>query len=450
MPFAFLARFYTVVLIEPMINPLKLPLTLLCAKFVYPLLLLMPQVLVRDPDSPLGYGSPLVAALTPYLGEPVAFLLVMGTLWLSPDALTYLVWEMRENWRLFRANRPTALKPVAVGPHGETVKGLLHRGFHSGALPRLYARLRGAEREAARTDNWRDARTYRQALREMEEAVRRFVTRELVAVLNPGPGHVGWGGPPLGVGEVQLGTNRIRLEFIAGGASEPAWLEWEDRSGWLVATWDGVGFLADLPPGPTREFENALAYLHRRAGVDLIREQVQAALPPAAHFDISANGLLVWFGPRDSTPPVLYDLFDPSAEFHPLTPVGRRPAPGPALEARRVVFSRIDLTWAEWVSVWAARPDPSPDAASGPDRPRFGPTDFALTLLPPRRPHSPPSEEPAREPPSPPPEVLFEGNGPVGEVGDGVEKERPVGDNAAEAESPAHPPFGLQPGTGQG
>ncbi len=65
-----------------MINPLKLPLTLLCAKFVYPLLLLSPQILVRDPDSPLGYGSPLVALLSPYLGEAVAFLLVMGTLWL--------------------------------------------------------------------------------------------------------------------------------------------------------------------------------------------------------------------------------------------------------------------------------------------------------------------------------------------------------------------------------
>ncbi|HUR55176.1 MAG TPA: hypothetical protein VMZ71_13665, partial [Gemmataceae bacterium] len=197
MPFAFLVRFYTVVLIEPMINPLKLPLTLLCAKFVYPLLLLSPQILVRDPASPLGYGSPLVGPLAPYLGGSLAFLVVMGTLWLLPDALTYLVWEMRENWRLFRANRPAALRPVAVGQHGETVRGLLHRGFHSGTLPRLYARLRAAERDAARTDNWRDVRAYRHALGEVEEAVRRFVARELVAVLNPGTGSAGWGGPPL-------------------------------------------------------------------------------------------------------------------------------------------------------------------------------------------------------------------------------------------------------------
>lgn len=428
MPFAFLVRFYTVVLIEPMINPLKLPLTLLCAKFVYPLLLLSPQVLVRDPDSPLGYASPLVAPLAPYLGGGLAFLLVMGTLWLLPDAITYLMWEMRENWRLFRANRPAALRAAAVGPHGETVKGLLHRGFHSGTVPRLYARLRGAEREAARTDNWREARTYRQALGELEEAVRRFVTRELVAVLNPGPGSAGWGGPPLGVGEVHLSTNRLRVELTAGAGREPAWLEWEDRSGWLVAGWGGTGFLADLPPGPAREFENALVYLHRRAGVDLIREQVRAVLPQAAEFDVSLHGLLVWYGPRDSTAPVLYDLFDPAAELRPLTPEGRRPAPGPAVDARRLVFSRVELTWAEWAGVWA--PPGLPDTATAPPaRPRFGPADVSPTLLPGRGGPATGGASADLLPPASP-EVPPEGREPAGGSGDGVPTARGSGESA--------------------
>ncbi|MDY3563257.1 hypothetical protein R5W23_004757 [Gemmata sp. JC673] len=384
MPFAFLVRFYAVVLIEPMINPLKLPLTLLCAKFVYPLLLLSPQILVRDHSSPLGYGSPLVAALAPYLSQPVGFVFVMGTLWLMPDALTYLVWEMRENWRLFRANRPTTLRPVAVGPHGETVKALLHRGFHSGTLPRLYARLRAGEREATRTDNWRDVRAHRQALEELEEAVRRFVARELVAVLNPGAGRHGWGGPVLDVGKVQLATNCVRVE-LTGGAGEAAWLAWEDRSSWLVAGWDRIGFLADLPPGPAREFENALAYLYRRAGVDLVREQVRAALPPAALFDVSPAGLLVQYGPLESGPPVLYDLFEPGDELRPLTPAGRRPAVAPALEARRVMFRRVELTWGEWEKVWDARPD-QPTSPDAPVRPPFGPREFTHNLLPARAP----------------------------------------------------------------
>src|SRR6185312_41632 len=56
MPFAFLIRFYTIVLIEPMINPLKLPLSILFAKFIYPLLLLLPEILKADPHSFLGYS----------------------------------------------------------------------------------------------------------------------------------------------------------------------------------------------------------------------------------------------------------------------------------------------------------------------------------------------------------------------------------------------------------
>ena len=242
MPFAFLIRFYMVVLIEPMINPLKLPLSILFAKFVYPLLLLAGSgaILKEDPTSVLGYTSPLVGQLSAYLSEPGAWLLVMGTLWLLPDACTFLFWEMRENWRLYRANRPDALRPVPVGDHGEPVRGLLHWGFHSGTVPRLYAKLRAAEREAARTDLWRTARTHRAALRGVEEAVRRFVTRDFVEVLNDRES--GWSGPRLTAGGVLLGTNRIRLEVSAEGAA-PAWLEWEDRFGWLVAGWAEPGFL---------------------------------------------------------------------------------------------------------------------------------------------------------------------------------------------------------------
>ena len=60
----------------------------------------------------------------------------------------------------------------------------------------------------------------------------RFVGRELVAVLNPSKP---WGGRSLFVGDVHLGTNRIRVELGLLGGSRPAVLEFEDRSGWLVA-----------------------------------------------------------------------------------------------------------------------------------------------------------------------------------------------------------------------
>ena len=382
MPFAFLIRFYTVVLIEPMLNPLKLPLSILFAKFVYPLLLLAPWLLRPDPESFLGYSSPLVGQLAVYLNEPGAWLVVMGTLWLLPDACTFLFWDLRENWRLYRANSPDALRAVAVGDHGETVRGLLHWGFHSGTVPRLYAKLRATEREAAWTDVWRDARTYRAALRAVAEAVHRFATRDFIEVLNDRES--GWSGPPLAAGRVLLGTNRIRLELVTEGGTAPAWLEWEDRSGWLVAGWAETGFLATLSDDQARVFGNALAYLYKRAGVDLVREQVGAELPKEVkHFDIGPDGLLVWYGVRESAP-LLYDIADPAAQFRPRVPGQRQPTAGPVLDAVRLMFNRLQFTWSQWTDVWRAPP-------VGDKPPRLGPASGELTLLPPRTDRPPPS-----------------------------------------------------------
>jgi hypothetical protein len=350
MPFAFLIRFYTIVLIEPMINPLKLPLSILFAKFIYPLLLMLPEILKSDPDSLLGYSSPLVNQLADYLSEPGAWLLVMGTLWLLPDACTFLFWEMRENWKLYRANRPTAIKPVAVGEHGETIESLLHWGIHSGTVPKLFSRLRSAERSASETDVWRDARTYRASLRGVEEAVRRFVSRDFTEVLNSTDS--AWGGPVLRVGEVVLGTNRIGVELVPESGDAAAWLEWEDRSSWLTAGWDDAGFIPHLTAEQTRVFENALTYLYKRAGVEVVREQVRAELPAnAVHFDIGPDGLLVWYDSREAEP-LLYDLGDPVNELVPRIPGQRLPTQGPVLNARMLIFDRLTLSWPEWTEVW--------------------------------------------------------------------------------------------------
>jgi hypothetical protein len=341
----------------------------------------------------------------------------MGTLWLLPDACTFLFWEMRENWRVYRANRPAVLRPVPVGPHGETLHGLLHLGFHSGTVPKLFARLRAAEREAARTDNWREARTYRDALRNVEEAVRRFVTRDFVVMLNQSPA---WTGPRLCVGRVTLGTNRIRLEFIPEGTGEPAWLEWEDRSGWLVAGWaTWRGPLTELRDGVLLTFTNALAYLFKRAGVDLVREQVRAELPAdAQHFDIGPSGLLVWYGSRESRP-LLYDLTDPVDELRPRNPADRKVTRGPTLSATRVVFSRRQLTWADWTAVWQSGEDEPP--------PRFGPPEGELTP-------SPRLPGPPDDPPDAPPDT------PGGELTPSPRLPGPPGSNGSAAPHPAPAP----------
>jgi hypothetical protein len=124
----------------------------------------------------------------------------------------------------------------------------------------------------------------------------------------------------------------------------------------------------------------------------------------AVDFDIAPDGMLVWYGSRESTP-LLYDLGDPVDELSPRTPGNLRPVPGPTLDAERVVFSRVPLTWPEWMAVWQR------DQQAGPP-PRFGPADWELTLLP-RRPADPdagPRPALLPEPPSPAPESL---NGPL-------------------------------------
>src|SRR5947208_16541028 len=113
----------------------------------------------------------LAGALKPFMADWLAYSIVIPTVWLLPDAFGFLFWETKENWRLYRANRWRAMRPVPVGPHGETIKALLQPGFHSGTVPRLYRRLRRAERNAYRTRNWADARACRQELDEVCRSV---------------------------------------------------------------------------------------------------------------------------------------------------------------------------------------------------------------------------------------------------------------------------------------
>src|SRR5690606_5317120 len=97
-----------------------------------------------------------------------------------PGIFGFLVWELKENWRLYAANRRRTLGPVAVGHHSETMARLLKPGFHSGTVPKLYARLRRAERKARQNGRWKPIRKHRQALHHVELAIRRYVQREFI------------------------------------------------------------------------------------------------------------------------------------------------------------------------------------------------------------------------------------------------------------------------------
>jgi hypothetical protein len=342
-PVAWLARFYLVVLIEPGFHPLKAPISILAAKFLYPFVLPQMPELARWLEPGLG----------PVLAYVIASLIALPTVWLLPDLFGFLFWEMKENWYMYRANRQKLLRPVNVGPHGETVRQLLQPGFHSGTVPKLYARLRQAEREAIRTGSWRTARTLRRSLAGVEQTIRRLVERELVKLLQESRR---WKGEPVCVGKVMLTPSRIGIELVQVDAVHPVRLEWEEQSGWLVASIREPGWLETLDNTQRQDVTTALAGLYKLAGIDLVSEQVRENLPPRARFTLTERDLIVETGPpREAA--VRYDLTKPRGALKPYTLEGAAAASWPTLDPGRVIFARVPLSWQQWVENWQDNPD---------------------------------------------------------------------------------------------
>ncbi|MFO0908212.1 MAG: hypothetical protein U0794_07610 [Isosphaeraceae bacterium] len=317
----YVARIAVNVLIEPQVNPIKhFPVVTVSHKIILPL---TPQ---------------FITAFTPVFG-PVNAKVVAGTfVMLLPGVFGFLVWELLSNWRLYRANRAARLQPVMVGGHGETVARLLRPGFHSGTLPKVFSRLRRARRRAwmglERIRSEKDAFKQREALHHVEESIRSFAERDLVALLEETHAFEG-SRPPLQLGAIRLATNRFRLEWLAPSGEEPsAWLDLEERNGQLVAGLSELGWLTRLDTHRRRVLDDALAGWFKKSGVNLVQTPGRP-VPTAA------------------------------------TPVAERPtspALGPA-ETVPVDLEARELTWTEWVACWKRE-----QAGESSDGPLAGPT----------------------------------------------------------------------------
>lgn len=334
-PISYLARFYMVVLIEPGINPIKFPICSVAYKFILPF-----------QATWTAWG---VEQLSPLLGDYLAWLIVVPNVWLLADAFGFLIWETKENWSLYRENRSGSLRSVPIGPHGETLRGLLRPGFHSGTIPRLFAKLRAAEVEASKTGNWHATRTLRTSLGEAERVVRNFVAHEFVSLLEQS---ASWKDEPVRVGRVQLSYNRIRVEvFNEKQAGREAWLEFEERAGWFIAGVPVRGWLDNLNDEQRRALTTALASLYKLAGVTLVREQVQAQLtPPITAFDVTPEALILWVDGQGHT--LTYDWHTPGERLRPQESNGVRASDRPVLEKRRLIFADTPISRQQWAESW--------------------------------------------------------------------------------------------------
>lgn len=328
----YVIRFCVTLLIEPQVNPIKhFPVVTVSHKILLPM------------------TGAFAELMTPPLGKEEAAAIATALVLVTPGVVGFLVWELKENWRLYAANRPKKLGPVVVGHHGERMLQFLKPGFHSGTVPKLYARLRRAGRKSYWTGNWKSTRKYREALHRVEESIRHFVERDFLMLLAQSKS---WRAGAVSLGHVQLGSNLVRIELVCPQTSpRSTWLCLADQSGWLVSRVVQSGWLLALAEAELQTFANSLAGFYKLAGVDMVHEQIVAGLEPAPPlYDIAEDGLVVWPNGRFESE-VVYDLRD-SASLAPLTTSAASHAQLPALDRQSMVFANWPLYWQRWLEIW--------------------------------------------------------------------------------------------------
>lgn len=329
---AYLVRLIVNLVAEPQLNPIKhFPVVTIAHKVTIPWSIAVHQSL-KDAG----------------MSEAMASMLGLGAFQLVvPGIAGFLVWELKENWRLYRANRKEALGPVVVGSHGEPIYRFLRPGFHSGTVPTLFRKLRRAEKRGRATR----ARRVLAELHHVEEAVERFVEREVKTLL------VRSGQLPeaeaLRVEHVVLTPARISIELGCPPLGDaPLTLAFEEQSGFLIADVATVGFLPALgePLAPRRvAFATALLGLYKLAGVDLVRAHLAAALPEGSAYDVTDRGLVVWDAGFQRE--VVYPLWLDAPMLRPAAAKDRQ-AGLPEIPTDQIAFKRRLIRWDEWRQAW--------------------------------------------------------------------------------------------------
>ena len=158
-------RFGINILLEPQVNPIKhFPVVTVSHKLLLPLI------------------PSLAEAFSTSIG---AMTFIVGCI---PGVFGFLAWELMSNWRMYRANRAKNIKHEPLGSHNESLRGLLRLGFHSGAVPRSYARLRKLAAEPREAIFRRRMRLYAHQIDHHGEGLERFAARWFVQFASGGEG----------------------------------------------------------------------------------------------------------------------------------------------------------------------------------------------------------------------------------------------------------------------
>jgi hypothetical protein len=241
-------RFCVTLLIEPQLNPIKhFPVVTVSHKLLVPMI----PMVASNLSAATGMERGLALTTVTFISTTI------------PGVFGFLAWELKENWRLYAANRPATLRPVQVGRHGESMRRLLLPGFHSGTIPKLFAKLRRQLR--GRSGSAGGTRAGEQ-LTELTHDIAAFVDDECLGLLRRSRSLAGMA---IRVADVRLATNRIAVDLAADTMGpEPLTIELCQQGGTLVRRLAALGWLTRLT-GPRRELvEYALAGLDCLSAAD--------------------------------------------------------------------------------------------------------------------------------------------------------------------------------------
>ncbi len=261
-PLAYVFRFVFYLLVEPQINPLKhFPVVTVSHKVIWPML---PQIMKAT-----GLSKWTVATF------------INGI----PGIFGFMAWELKENWRLYKANIPPRLKPVAIGSHGETMRRLLRPGFHSGTVPKYFRKLRHANEAKA-------SRIHHDFVH-LSVSIEQFADRELVDLLHRC--HE-WGTIDVEVEEIRFGCQRTVMELAAHSLGQDHFtIAFENVNGQVDATIEQTGWIDKLTAQQHCLIIEALRGLLDMAAVETIggRPRVEGVTSLGPGFD-DLGRILTW------------------------------------------------------------------------------------------------------------------------------------------------------------
>lgn len=252
-------RFCVTLLIEPQLNPIKhFPVVTVSHKMLVPMI-------------PMITGQ-LVAATGMERGLALTAVTFVSTA--TPGVFGFLAWELKENWRLYAANRARMLRPVQVGSHGESMRRLLVPGLHSGTLPKLYAKLR----RQLRTDQTGMGMVPAdEALAELASDIETFVRAECLGLLRRTRQ---FADIEVTVGEVRLATNRVAFTLTAPAlAASPLKMAISQRDGLITSDLVSPGWMTFVSSEQQQLLNQALTGLAALCGADQVIRSFEETHP---------------------------------------------------------------------------------------------------------------------------------------------------------------------------